>query len=134
LIFIAFALPVISQQQQPTPYTMADRDRLIQVEAQVSSLNQRFDDMNKRFDDMNNRFDDMNNRLDRLEDKFDTYFTWGFGLVLGAIFALMGFVIWDRRTTLSPVVQQQERILLALKEMSKDNSTIREALKKAALY
>jgi hypothetical protein len=127
LIFIAFALPVISQQQQPTPYTMADRDRLIQVEAQVSSLNQ-------RFDDMNNRFDDMNNRLDRLEDKFDTYFTWGFGLVLGAIFALMGFVIWDRRTTLSPVVQQQERILLALKEMSKDNSTIREALKKAALY
>jgi len=86
LIFITFALPVISQQQA-IPYTMADRDRLIQVEAQVNSLNQRFDDMNKRFDDMNNRFDDMNNRLDRLEDKFDTYFTWGFGLVLGAIFA-----------------------------------------------
>ena len=82
ILFVAFSASLIAQEQG-IPYTLADRDRLIKVEEQMSSLNQ-------RMDDMNNRIDDMNNRIDRLEDKFDSYFTWGFGLVLGAIFYVDG--------------------------------------------
>lgn len=121
-------------QQKEIPFTLADRDRLIQVEEQLKSLNQRFEDMNQRFGDMNRRFDDMNARMDRMEDKFDIYFTWGFGLVLGAILILMGFILWDRRTTIAPVQQQQQKMLDALKELSKENLQIREALKKVSLY
>jgi len=118
-IFLALAL-ISNAQQQEVPYTLADRDRMIQVEAKVDALSARFDQVDKR--------------IDRLEDKFDTYFTWGFGLVLGAIFALFGFIIFDRRTTLAPVRREQEKLLEVLKELGKEDVKIREALKKVALW
>ncbi len=86
--FLALA-SISNAQQQEVPYTLADRDRMIQVEAKVDALSARFDQVDRR--------------IDRMEDKFDTWFTRGFGLVLGAIFALFGFIIFDRRTTLAPV-------------------------------
>ena len=118
-IFFAFAL-ISNAQQQEVPYTLADRDRMIQVEAKVDALSARFDQIDKR--------------IDRMEDKFDTYFTWGFGLVLGAIFALFGFIIFDRRTTLAPVKREQDKLLEVLKELGKEDAKIREALKKVALW
>jgi len=121
-ILVAFlALALISNaQQQEVPYTLADRDRMIQVETKVDALSARFDQVDKR--------------MDLLEDKFDTYFTWVFGLVLGAIFALFGFIIFDRRTTLAPVRREQEKLLEVLKELGKEDVKIREALKKVALW
>lgn len=61
----------------------------------------------------------LDKRIDCLEDKFDLYFTWGFGLVLSALFGLFGFIIYDRRTTLAPVKREQEKLLEALKELGK---------------
>jgi septation ring formation regulator EzrA len=118
-MFFAFSFISIAQQQE-VPYTLADRDRMIQVEAKVDALSARFDQIDKR--------------IDRMEDKFDTYFTWGFGLVLGAIFALFGFIIFDRRTTLAPVKREQDKLLEVLKELGKEDAKIREALKKVALW
>jgi len=125
IVLVLSVISVIAQDNyQPVPYTLADRDRLIKVEAKLNALDKRVDQMdqslnnridmveqslNNRIDkveqSLNNRIDqveqslssridkldqNLNNRIDRLEDKFDTYFTWGFGLVLGAIFALFG--------------------------------------------
>ena len=118
-IFLALAL-ISNAQQQEVPYTLADRDRMIQVEAKVDALSARFDQVDKR--------------IDRLEDKFDTWFTRGFGLVLVTIIALFGFIIFDRRTTLAPVRREQEKLLEVLKELGKEDVKIREALKKVALW
>ncbi len=146
IVFLISVITVIAQDNyQAVPYTLADRDRLIKVEANVEALEKRIDQMdqslNNRIDQMdqslNNRIDQveqsLGNRIDRLEDKFDTYFTWGFGLVLGAIFALFGFIIYDRRTTLAPVKREQDKVIEVLKELSKKDSNIREALKKVTL-
>ena len=121
-ILVAFlALALISNaQQQEVPYTLADRDRMIQVETKVDALSARFDQVDKR--------------MDLLEDKFDTWFTRGFGLVLVTIIALFGFIIFDRRTTLAPVRREQEKLLEVLKELGKEDVKIREALKKVALW
>jgi len=121
-ILVAFlALALISNaQQQEVPYTLADRDRMIQVETKVDALSARFNQVDKR--------------MDRLEDKCDTWFTRGFGLVLVTIIALFGFIIFDRRTTLAPVRREQEKLLEVLKELGKEDVKIREALKKVALW
>ncbi len=121
----------LNAQQQEVPYTLADRDRLIQVEAKVDAINVRIGQLDKRIDMVEQG---LNNRIDRLEDKFDTYFTWGFGLVLGAIFALFGFIIYDRRTTLAHVKREQDKLLEVLKELGKEDTKIRDALKKVALW
>ena len=47
---------------------------------------------------------------------------------------LIGFVIYDRRTTLAPVENKTERIIKALQEASEKDPALREALKRTALW
>ena len=122
LVLIAFLLFVfiLKAQEQPVAYTQADRDRLVRIETKVESLDK--------------RIDDIHSQINRLEDKFDSYFMRGFGLVLISIFGLIGFIIYDRRTTLAPVENKTERILKVLKEAAEKDPALREALKNTALW
>ena len=114
-LFIAILLLALAPkaQEQTITYSQADRDRMVRVETQVLS---------------------MQSQINRLEDKFDSYFMWGFGLVLMSIFGLIGFIIYDRRTTLAPVENKTERIIKVLKEAAEKDPVLREALKKTALW
>lgn len=122
LVFFSLIRPSLSQEQQVVvPYTLADRDRAIRTEARLETLeakidgfDKRFEGLDKRFEGLDKRIDDIHLQINRLEDKFDSYFMWGFGLVLMSIFGLIGFIIYDRRTTLAPVENKTERILHAL--------------------
>ena len=139
LLIAAFLFAVgLKAQEQSIPYSQADRDRMVRVEAQLEALNKRMDDQtshnDSRFSGVNDRFDEVSKKIDRLEDKFDSYFMWGFGLVLMSIFGLMGFIIYDRRTTLAPVESKTERIIKALKDLAEKDPAIREALKNTALW
>ena len=152
-LFTILTLPIFSQQQE-VPYTLADRDRLIQVEANVngmrnemnslrnemnslrsemnslrSEIDAKIETLNQRFEGVQKQFDAVNHRLDNLQ----TFLNWGFGLLFSFMVFLFGFIIWDRRTTLAPVKREQDKILEALRELSKKDTNIREALKKAAL-
>ena len=112
-IVVLLLISDIQAQEQIISYTQADRDRMVRVETQVEA---------------------MQSQINRLEDKFDSYFMWGFGLVLMSIFGLMGFIIYDRRTTLAPVESKTERIIKVLKEAAEKDPVLREALKKTALW
>ncbi len=112
IIFLFFVL-LSKAEERSIPYTQSDRDRMVRLETKVEGID---------------------NRLDRMDNKFDSYFTWGFGLVLMSIFGLIGFVIYDRRTTLAPVENKTERILKALRVMAEKDPVIREALKRTALW
>jgi len=128
--FLAAAILAKSQQQE-VPFTFADRDRIIQTEVKVDALNGRIEQLDEKIDQVDRN---LNARMDRLDDKFDTYFTWGFGMVLGAIFALFGFILYDRRTTVAPVRRELDKTIEALRDMGKEDTNIREALKKVALW
>ena len=119
LVVILLSLASIAQENTIS-YTQADRDRLVRLETKVEGVDKRIDDIHLQ--------------INRLEDKFDSYFMWGFGLVLMSIFGLIGFVIYDRRTTLAPVESKTERIIKALKEASEKDPALRDALKRTALW
>ncbi len=130
--FFITALLLISglkaqETQVSVPYTLADRDRAIRTEASMETLEAKVDALDKRMDNFQTQ-------INRLEDKFDSYFMWGFGLVLMSIFGLIGFIIYDRRTTLAPVESKTERIIKVLKEAAEKDPVLREALKKTALW
>jgi len=148
ILFSFLFLTLLSySQQQEVPYTLADRDRLIQVEANVngmrnemnslrnemislrSEMDAKIETLNQRFEGVQTQFDVINQRLDNLQ----TFLYWGFGLLFSFMVFLFGFIIWDRRTTIAPVKREQDKILEALRELSKKDSNIRDALKKAAL-
>ena len=70
LILLFTALPGWGEEHS-TPYTQADRDRLVRLETKVEGLDKGIDDLTLN---MNSRFSQVNNKIDRLENKFDSYF------------------------------------------------------------
>jgi len=152
LLLILFVLPFISYSKD-IPFTQDDRERLLRLEEGQKAINQRFDDVNKRFDDVNRRFDDVNRRFDDVNKRFDDVNKRIDDLreevkglrdllyvVIGGIFVLIGFVIWDRRSALAPAIrktkeleEREERIEKALKELAKKDPKVEEALKNAGI-
>ena len=125
----------------------AGQDKLnSRIDDMRGGFNNRFDDMNKRLDgfnnrfvDMNNRFDDMNNRFDDMNDRFDDMKGLLY-IILTAIFLLFGFVLWDRKTALSPAIkknkeleEKEEKIEKVLKELANEDEKIAVAMRHAGL-
>ncbi len=68
------------------------------------------------------------------------FMLWGFGITFAGIFALIGFVLWDRRTALAPAVrknreleEREERIEKILKEYAQIDPRLKEIMKSAGL-
>ena len=103
-IFILLLLTgavVQAQEQQIVPYTLADRDRFIRLEAEMGSLR---NEMNSLRNEMNARLDSQQKQIDDLK----TLFFWGFSITITLIIFLLGYTIWDRRTALKPALTQAE--------------------------
>jgi uncharacterized protein YlxW (UPF0749 family) len=57
---------ILKAQEQPIPYTQANRDRMVRLETKVEALDKRIDDLTLNID---TRFSEVNKKIDRLEDK-----------------------------------------------------------------
>ena len=123
------------------PYTLEDRDRLINVEVTLRELRAlqdgRFDQVDKRFDQVDKRFEQIDKRFDSLNN----FIMWGFGVIFMGIFALIGFVLWDRRTALAPAIrknkeleEKEEMIEKVLKELAREDTKVAKAMKHAGFH
>ncbi|MBX6422746.1 hypothetical protein [Thermosulfurimonas sp. F29] len=117
------------------------------------SVNKRFEDMNKRFEDMNKRFEDVNRRFDEMRDdvnkRFDQLYTflWVITGIFSALVAVViGFALWDRRTTIRRAreesleevervfgVSRLEKLLRALRELAREDARVAEVLRNFGL-
>jgi len=152
ILFLFLSAPTWIASAELTKGEIKEIQEIMRQELQ--HVDKRFDDMNKRLDDMNNRINDMNNRIsevnnsinDRIDDMnnriddMSNLILWGFGIIFAGMFALLGFVIWDRRTALAPAIrknkeleERQERIEKALKEFAIEEPKLAEILKQIGI-
>jgi len=113
-------------QGREVPFTLDDRDRLIKLEERVNSTNERITSLEKSLDV---KFDSMNSKLDDIK----TFMYWGFGILFSMMMFLFGFVLWDRRTVLSPVTRRNRALEQALIEYSEQHPELKEILRRAAI-
>ncbi len=73
-------------------FTQEYRNRITRLEVKVE----------EGFKAVNQRIDDINRRIEKLQ----TLMPWGLGVLFSGIGILIGLVIWDRRPTISPVVEK----------------------------
>ncbi|MBF0592269.1 MAG: hypothetical protein HQL02_09295 [Nitrospirae bacterium] len=121
-------------------FTQADRDRITRLEVKLEeglkAVNQKIDDGLKA---VNQRLDD---NIKAINQKFD-YVIGLMYVMLSGMFVLVGFILWDRRTTLAPVVrttkelearvEKAEKLELAIREKAEKDPELKEALKHAGL-
>ncbi|MEA2059227.1 MAG: hypothetical protein U9P10_01610, partial [Thermodesulfobacteriota bacterium] len=81
-----------------------------EMKAGQQALNQRISDLRSEMkagqDAMNKRLDDLNQRISSLTYVMVTMF----GAVVALIAVLVGLMLWDRRTTVKPVVEKVNRL------------------------
>lgn len=94
-------------------------ERLTRLDEGQDALGQRLETLERHVD---RRLDDLEQRIDGLE----RLMLGGFGMVFSGMFALVGFVIWDRRSALAPAVR-------GLEEMREREQRLEEVLRKYAL-
>src|SRR3989338_7082928 len=133
LLFIVSILCVVSSAYaKDIPFTQDDRDRLIRLETKVEeglkATNQRIDGLEKS---VNQRIDGLeksvNQRIDDVRDEIrdlKTFILWGFGILFGGMGILIGFVIWDRRTTVAPVARALKEKEGEIEELKKREAEI----------
>ncbi len=125
MIAIALTLATRALGAQSQEITITSREiveRLTRLDDGQKNQSQRMDDLNHRIDDLNRRIDDLRQTT-----------LWGFGVTFSGLFILMGFVIWDRRTAISPVMRRTEQIEAVLREYAAKSPELAEALRKAKL-
>jgi len=89
-------------------------DSLIrEMNQRFEAVDKRFEAVDKRFDslirEMNQRFEALDKRIDLIDNhvsNLDSYFL----AILGAIVALMAFIIWDRKTAFDKVFKKIEQL------------------------
>ena len=124
----------VRAEDQAVPFTQSDRDRSIRIE-------QRLDDLDKRMDGIDKRMDGIENRMDRLEASIDSRFNTLYIVFFTGIVGLVGFVLWDRRSMVKPVAEDQRslsereaKLELVLREYAKGEPRLAEILKQYALW
>ncbi|OGP62947.1 MAG: hypothetical protein A2V65_07145 [Deltaproteobacteria bacterium RBG_13_49_15] len=157
IIFILAIIMLIApiSHAKEVSFSQEDRERLIRLETKVEegfkALQRQIDSQQRQIDDLKlstqRQIDDLKlstqRQIDDLKLSFQKQFDnlyalilWGFGILFGGMGILIGFVIWDRRTALAPVVRKYkvfeergELIEKALKEYARENPKFAEILK-----
>ena len=83
---------------------------------------------------------DLQSSIKDVRSDLQSFLLWGFGIVFAGIFALIGFVLWDRRTALAPAIrknqeleERENKVESALKEYAEKEPRLKEAMKHAGL-
>ncbi len=135
-MFLLTGAAVQAQKQQVVPYTLADRDCLIKLEAEMGSVR---NEMNSLRNEMHSLRNEMNARLDSQQKQIDdlkTLFFWGFSITITLIIFMLGYTIWNRRTALKPALTQAEEandkarsLITILREYAKTRPELAEILR-----
>ena len=126
LLFSLLSLQVSAQEKQVVvPYTLADRDRAIQIEAKLNALDAKFESIDKHFMNQQRQIDDLK-----------TLFYWGFGILITLFIFMLGYMIWDRRTAMQPALLQASKaeensrnLIVTLREYAKKHPDLAEILR-----
>ncbi|MEW6618657.1 MAG: hypothetical protein AB1422_04810 [bacterium] len=137
---------IVGAQTQETITISAKEliERLSRIEENQRSLQRQIDDNQKN---LQRQIDNNQKSLQRQIDELRNDLKWGFGIICGGMFALLGgmvalvgFVMWDRRTALSPAVkrikiveEQEKKIEKVLREYAGQEIKFAQAMRAAGL-
>ncbi|MFH1897429.1 MAG: hypothetical protein ABH886_04210 [Candidatus Desantisbacteria bacterium] len=75
------------------------RERLIRIEERMVTK-----------EELKTEIKDVRSEIKDVRSEIKEFMLWGFSIIFAGIFSLVGFVLWDRRTTLAPVVRKYKEI------------------------
>ena len=134
LVFVLLFSGILKAQelQVVVPYTLADRDRTIRLEAKMEAFDAKMEALESKMDSqeskMDVKFEAVNARID--------YLFWLQGVIVALILFILGYTIWDRKTALQPALAQASKaeensrtLIATLREYAKKHADLAEILR-----
>ena len=127
LVFVLLFSGILKAQEQQVvvPYTLADRDRTIRLEAKMEAFDAKMEALETKMDV---KLEAVNARID--------YLFWLQGIIVALILFILGYTIWDRRTALQPALVQASKaeensrnLIATLREYAKKHADLAEILR-----
>ncbi len=164
LLLAMLMLSVSTVQAVDVAPRISDREiieKLAALEAGQKALSTRIDDVNTRIDDVNTRIDDLRTDMKAGQEALSIRITSLeqtmlalFGALTALVVAMMGYMAWDRRTMIKPIIDRLDslemevvreldlrheegsrltRQLKALKEYARNDAKLKEILRDLSL-
>lgn len=111
----------VSLAVEPAP-RITDREiieGLVELKAGQKALEQRIGDLDKRVDSLERS---LNQRIDGLQNLIYVLISAIFAQTIG----IVGFVLWDRKTTLTPVVKRTDALDAEIDELRRKTRNLEE--------
>lgn len=121
-LIVNYQLSIINYsfaQSREVPFTLDDRDRSIQMNEKLNSQQKQIDNLDAKIDF---KFDSLQQQINDLK----SLFYWGFGIIITLIITLFGYIIYDRRTTLYPLLERTHQLAEKEKELERDVKDLKE--------
>ena len=138
LIIIGSALPTLAVEVAPRITDREIIERLTRLEEGQKAIIQRLDNLSSRLETgLESLRKEMLAGQEALRSDLRGLMLWGFGILFTGMFALIGFVLWDRHTAIRPVkldLDELERnkvnkLIGVLRKLSADDPKVSEALR-----
>ena len=101
-IITPFFTNISFSQSNAVSFTQEDRDRMIRTE---TKLDEKF-----------KQAEDRSNQMQKQIDEVKADIKWYFGILIGAMFMLFGFILWDRRTFIKPFQTRVDEVEIEVKK------------------
>lgn len=133
-----FFVPVLLAYE--VEFSQQDRDRILRTELRLEEFQKQsaiqFENIQKQFDGVQGQFIGIQEQINNQQN----FLYWAFGIMISFMGFLLGLVIWDRRTTLSPVKRETEevrrenqRLINVMRSYAEQQPVLKEILKSAGL-
>jgi len=120
-------------QNKAVSFTQDDRNRLIRVDERFYSLEIKVAKLEERINSLEDKIDYKFDALQIQINDIKTFMLWGFGILFSGMGFLIGFVMWDRRTTLAPVIKENQAIKRVFLKLAENNTDVKKALKEEGI-
>ena len=125
--------------QVVVPYTLADRDRTIRLEAKMEAFDAKMEALVAKMEALESKMDSQESKMDvkfeAVNARID-YLFWLQGVIVALILFILGYMIWDRRTALQPALAQASKaeensrtLIATLREYAKKHADLAEILR-----
>jgi DNA repair exonuclease SbcCD ATPase subunit len=134
LFFPGMGFPYLMAQK--ADFTEQDKETIKETRANTEELKNRMTRVETKLEETEKRLDA---KIDSLDKRFDSLQNLSY-IIIGGIFGLIGFVVWDRASSNAPlrkrqdVVEEKEtKLEKALQDFARKNNEMAESLKNVGL-
>ncbi|MCS7153229.1 MAG: hypothetical protein NZ989_04715 [Bacteroidia bacterium] len=126
ILLLAIQLWAQEPANQPVPYTLADRDRLIRLEERVAGVEKELtlfrEQYRQEMTNLRGEMTELRSQLARMESRNDMQFYTLLTILVGFI----AFLLWDRRKALAPMENKVAELQKDSDKLSRLVQSLRE--------